>query len=113
MTVGYPEVMANIAALPGRKEAGALALCKLYGTMSAVYAKNNARWEDQTSHARQGLWGSAKQSGDMITVFNAHVPHYGIFLELCNQGRFAILEESLNHNLGALKQQLQLMMSIP
>lgn len=113
MTRGYQNVIRNIASMPARKEAAALALAKAYGMQCGLYAQQNRRWTDRTSHAKQGLHGDATIVANGIRVFAAHFEPYGVYLELCHQGRYSILEESLESEIGVFWKQMFIMMNTP
>lgn len=56
-------------------------------------AKEQARWTDRTGRARQTLVGYVTQENSHTTRINlAHGVDYGIWLELANEKRFAIVE---------------------
>lgn len=56
-------------------------------------AKHEAKWQDHTANARQSLNGRAWQTdnGDVTIIQLSHGVFYGLFLEVRNQGRFAIV----------------------
>ena len=60
------------------------------------YAKTNARWTDRTGAARQRLKGSTRWDETALIAAISHNVDYGIWLELCNEKKYAILEEALN-----------------
>lgn len=55
------------------------------------YAKANRPWKDRTGRARQGLTSSSERTASELVIRLAHTVPYGVFLELCQAGRFAIL----------------------
>lgn len=55
-------------------------------------AKQNAPWTDRTGLARKGLFGYTINRDANLVLRIAHTMDYGVFLELANQGRFAVLE---------------------
>lgn len=61
-----------------------------------TYAKNNARWTDRTGNARQRLKGSTRWEESALIAAISHNVDYGMWLELCHQKKYAILEEALN-----------------
>ena len=64
------------------------------------YAKNNARWTDRTGHARQFIRSNVEwQNTNKLLISISHHVDYGIWLELANEGKYAILEEALNKHL--------------
>lgn len=61
-----------------------------------TYAKNTARWTDRTGNARQRLKGSIRWEQSALIAAISHNVDYGMWLELCHQKKYAILEEALN-----------------
>lgn len=60
------------------------------------YAKQNRPWTDRTGQARQRLTGWVEMFSDKIRIHIGHGVDYGIYLELANQRRFAILQQTVN-----------------
>lgn len=60
------------------------------------YAKINRPWTDRTGHAKQRLVGYVETFSDKTRINIAHGVYYGVFLELCNNKRFAILQKTVN-----------------
>ena len=61
------------------------------------WMKANAPWTDRTGNARQTLHTEIEELvNQMVILWLAHGVYYGIFLELCNAGRFAIVTPSLD-----------------
>jgi hypothetical protein len=92
-------VLANLEAW---KEGKKVALAA-YGQMIAApkleaYAKANRPWRDQSSAARAGLKGGAVFRGNKVVVYIAHSVSYGPYLEVCNDGRYAILDPTIEAN---------------
>lgn len=60
------------------------------------WAKANAKWTDRSSNARQFLKATVtwKNSNELMIAMSHHVD-YGVYLELCNEGRYAILEQTI------------------
>jgi len=66
--------------------------------MLVNYAKENRPWTDRTGNARRGLHGKVIESRSDISVQLHHGVPYGIFLELCHSGKYAILVPTLEAN---------------
>lgn len=64
-------------------------------TEMEAYAKRNARWINRTGEARRRLNASYSKEDDSFKITLAHGVDYGIWLELANEKRFAIIEETL------------------
>lgn len=60
------------------------------------YAKVNRPWTDRTGHARQRLIGWVETFADKVRIHIGHGVDYGVYLELCNERRFAILQPTIN-----------------
>jgi hypothetical protein len=55
------------------------------------YARRHAPWEDDTGDARKGLTAEGVATNDDINLILMHTVDYGIYLEVRNSGRFAII----------------------
>lgn len=67
-----------------------------YAPKIEAWMKENASWTDRTSNARQTLWAEAFDFVDVIVLAFGHGVDYGTFLELANQGRYAIITPALD-----------------
>lgn len=57
--------------------------------------RSNARWNDQTGNARQGLFARAGQHDKEHFIVLYHTMPYGIWLEVRWNGRYAIIEPTM------------------
>jgi hypothetical protein len=72
------------------------------------YAKENARWKDQTANARQSLHAFVEElTNDTVALYIAHGVDYGIQLETKYAGRYAIIWETIETHLVQIRQMLQ------
>lgn len=95
---GSDEIGRNMQAWLERLKASHKALGDHYAAKMEAHAKPNAPWQDRTSHARQGLFGEAAEFDDnTLRVRLSHTMDYGEYLELCNSGKYAILEPTVKH----------------
>ena len=60
-----------------------------------AYAKQNARWNDRTTNARQSLYAVVDSTNGRTTIYLSHGIAYGVYLELLYQGRLAIILATL------------------
>lgn len=60
-------------------------------------AKENARWQNRTGHARQRLKGGYSKVVNGYELSLAHGVDYGIWLELANEKRYAIIMETVEY----------------
>lgn len=59
------------------------------------YARQNAPWADRTGAARNGLTASVFEEAGEIVLELAHTVEHGYWLELIQDGRFAIIMPTL------------------
>lgn len=88
-----------------------VAVAAVAGRMATIMqnsAKNNAPWTDRTGNARSGLFGTVEAAQNMVIIYLSHgvTIDYGIWLELRNGGRHAILLKTIESHLPELKQML-------
>ena len=95
---GAEEVKRNMGQYLARKVAALQALGDHYAAKMEGEAKQNKPWKDITGHATQGLFGEAKAENTLLKVRVAHTMEYGIYLELCNSGKFSILQPTVQKN---------------
>ena len=57
--------------------------------------KRNAKWSDRTSNARQTLQVFVIQNGNNVILIAKQHMAYGKYLELKNQGKYAIVMPTL------------------
>lgn len=61
-----------------------------------THAKSNKPWVDRTGRAKQSLNSSWKWVGDVARVELSHGVYYGIYLEFCNEKRYAIIKPTID-----------------
>lgn len=94
---GFAQVAANMMKWAAEKKAGIEAVSRVGASTIQNYARREARWINRTGNARAGLnAGNFWQSPEVMIIFLAHAVSYGVYLELCNDGAYAILEEAIN-----------------
>ncbi len=93
---GAEEVTKNLNAWGVNQRKEVVALAKNWAGQLEARAKLNRPWQDRTSNARNGLFGSTEVRGDTVYIRVAHSMEYGVFLELANDGRFAILKPTVS-----------------
>jgi hypothetical protein len=59
------------------------------------YAQANAPWADRTGDARRGLDVAVQQDPEAIIIQLYHTVDYGLWLEVIQSGRFAIIMPTL------------------
>jgi len=94
---GSAQVIANMYKWAAEKRIGCEAVSRVNAANMENYAKTNKRWTDRTGNARAGLHGGYYwENPETLKTYIAHGVSYGVFLELANDGKYAILEESIN-----------------
>lgn len=64
------------------------------------YAQANAPWEDRTGDARRLLDVDVQEDGETIVIQLYHQVDYGLWLEVIQNGRFAIIMPTLERFSG-------------
>ena len=80
--------------------AAVAALVVLFSGKVEAYAKATAPWQDRTGNARQSLFAVTDLAENTISLYLSHGMDYGKWLELCNQGRYAIILPALQAHYG-------------
>lgn len=93
---GLNEVCSNQKKWAERRKAAIVALALNWAGELEGRAKKNAPWTDRTGNARNGLFGNVSVSKDEAVIVLGHSMEYGVFLELANDGRYAILQPTIN-----------------
>lgn len=68
-----------------------------YAPRIEAWMKQNAPWTDRTGNARQTLWAEAFDFADVVVLAFGHGVSYGVFLELANAGRYAVITPALDY----------------
>jgi hypothetical protein len=95
---GSDEINRNLENWMSTKLLQMRALGEYYAKKVEAEAKVDAPWTDRTGHARQGLFGEAVMENTELKVRLAHSMDYGMWLEVCNDGKYAILESTIKKN---------------
>ena len=82
-----------------------------YGQAAAAklekHAKTDAPWTDRTALARQTIAGVADWAGSSFRVGVAGNMNYNVYLEYCNEGRYAVLWPTINRMSAEILQGMQ------
>lgn len=87
-------------------------LLRVYMTTKAPqiesYMKQNRKWVDRSSMAKTTLNAKfSKPSKDVYRITLAHGMDYGIWLELANEKKYAIIEPTINVSGPQMMKELQ------
>ena len=72
-----------------------------------AYAVKNAPWQDRTAHARQGLRTQVDTVGAVFTLTLFHTMDYGIWLEIANDGRYAVILKTMEKQFPLLMELIR------
>ena len=74
-------------------------------------AKANAAWTDRTGNARTGIFGTSEAdfAAKVVTIYLSHgaTIDYGVFLELANSGRYAVIMRTMEAHYPEVMQMLR------
>lgn len=74
-------------------------------------AKADAAWTDRTGNARTGLFGTSESdfARHVVTIYLSHgaVIDYGLWLELANSGRYAVIMRTMEAHYQDLMDMLR------
>ncbi len=77
---------------------GVLAIAQMRAPEIENWMKENAPWTDRTGNARQGLYTEVQDVvQQMVLIILSHGVDYGLFLEVSNGGRYAIVNPAIGH----------------
>ena len=95
-------LIAAVEAHGARVQLAVQAVGQLMAPKIEAYAKANGPWVDRTGQARAGLTGLSEASADLVTIYLYHQAEHGIFLEVCNGGKYQILQPALSAHYGEI-----------
>ena len=102
------EIQAGLKVYRGKIHQASVAVATYFAPVVEAEAKSNAPWTDRTGNARQGLTGFVDDvSATMVYLYLSHRVTYGVFLEIKNSGRYAIILPTLEKHYTAIFQMLQ------
>lgn len=71
----------------------------LYGDTIAKkmesHAKTNYNWTPRSGAAHQRISGTSKWQGRVVRVELSHGVDYGVYLEFCNERRYAVIKPTI------------------
>lgn len=89
----------NIAALDNRMRRVITGQFEYHKDVATTFMKDTAPWTDRTGNARSGLFTTTAYGvgGDHWELILAHSVYYGIFLEVCNSGKYGVIQKALDY----------------
>lgn len=83
-------------------------IAQYWAPVIEAYAVDNAPWTDRTGNARQGLQGLPEDiSETIVAIALKGGVDYQIWLEIRNQGRYAIIMPTLEAHYGEVQRMLK------
>lgn len=94
------ELQRNIDAYADKAQAAVMAIAQYIAQQAQDEMRRNAPWTDRSGVARSGLFSLPHEAAaDMVSIYlshkAAHTVDYGIWLELANGGKYAIIMPTL------------------
>ncbi len=93
---GADEVLRNLENWAYKRRSAVIAMAKNWAGELEGRAKQGAPWTDRTTNARNGLRGEVAVGTNEVKIVLAHSVDYGVFLEIANDGKYAILKPTLD-----------------
>lgn len=91
------DLSGNLKGLNRRNQAAMVATAKLFAPRIQAHMRNNASWTDQTGNARNGLFTSVQVSKNQTAIVLYHSVPYGVWLEVRWDGKYAIINPSIQY----------------
>lgn len=85
----------NVRAIPNQVEQKMQAVGDYNAGWATTYLKTNAPWTDQTGAARGGISAISTGHGSSVEILMAYSVTYGIWLEIANDRRYAIITPAM------------------
>jgi len=96
MLKGMGGVLGSLDRWRDKRMAGVQGVGTIIAAEAAKKSKANRPWKDHTHHAKQGLYGKVRREDTKFIIEHGHRVDYGVWLELARDGKYAILEKTLN-----------------
>lgn len=96
--VDSDNLMVDLSELEKRFDAATRMLMQESGNKLSLSAKRNRKWTDRTADARTRLHASTRKTKTGYRIALHHGVDYGIWLEIANEKRFAIIEPTIRLN---------------
>lgn len=101
----------NLANADRKVQRYILGVMNYHASQMQSRARRQARWTDRTGNARNGLAAIATAGGGEYSIALFHQVPYGIWLEVANSGRYAIIMETIQIETPLLMNTLSDLMS--
>jgi hypothetical protein len=97
MSVEYDDrkLRRNLRNFDSRLRRNIRAVVDHHAAETQVYLRTNARWTDRTGAARSGLFATAHHGQSFDEIFMEYSVTYGIWLEVANDRKYAIITPAI------------------
>lgn len=89
------DMVTRLNAFDRKVHAAVVMVCDYQARRSESFMRQNARWTDRTSNARNGLHANTQHEDKKHTIILAHSMPYGIWLEVRWSGKYGIIPEAV------------------
>jgi hypothetical protein len=105
---GIEDIQRNLDVYAQKIHDAMVKVADYFAPVLETEAKNGAPWTDRTGNARQELNGFTEDvSMTVVEIYLAHKMDYGVWLELKNSGRYAIILPTIEKHYAAIFSMLQ------
>lgn len=92
------DLLSGLTKFNSRSDAAIWAYAETAAQKLQGYAREHRPWTDRTGHARQRLTCGVTKDSSIYKLTLSHGVDYGIWLELANEKRFAIIQPTILAN---------------
>lgn len=89
------QLRSNVKRLPAKIDNAISAVVDYNSAYAETYIKTRAPWTDRTGAARTGLTAISNGGGGSYEILMAYSVTYGIWLEIANDRRYAIITPAM------------------
>lgn len=90
------DLIGNLAGFDDKARRAIKASAQYVAPQAEAWMKNNAKWTDRTSAARNGLSAKVVDSGNSVAIVLYHSVPYGVYLETRWGGKYAVIEPTIH-----------------
>lgn len=106
---GTDKVVSRNMFLYGQRAKNAVkSVANYWAPIVEAYAKQEAGWTDRTANARQTLHAHVEElANDTVALYLSHGVDYGLWLEIANSGKYAIILPALEAHYDPIMKMLK------